>query len=229
MRNWTNEIRMDVTKDKERYLPCPLCSNDTRHKTLTSADYVGVATDMEFDWLERHEIVQCLGCEYLSFRKASTNSESYSHDEHGDIQPDIKEELFPSRIGGRRDLANTHYLPSEVKRIYQEAKLAVANPQPTLAGIGIRALVETVCKEKSASGGNLEQKIDSLAAAGLLTTEGSEILHGLRFLGNDAAHESTPHSKKTLNVALDVIENLLTNVYILPKVAEGQLKRRGSP
>jgi hypothetical protein len=42
-------------------------------------------------------------------------------------------------------------------------------------------------------------------------------LHKIRTLGNAAAHEVKPHTEKQLRLAMDVIEHLLTDVYILPK------------
>lgn len=228
MRDWTTKIELNRSEGKEYFLPCSRCSNETKHKTLCSADYRGTATDWDFDWCEVHQIVQCLGCESLSFRKSSSNSESVCQVGEDEWEVDEKVELFPPRISGRKNLQNTQMLPIDSKRIYDEVKLALSISQPTLAGIGIRALVETVCKEKNATGLNLENKIDDLVTKGVLTNEGAEILHGLRFLGNEAAHEGKPHSEAVLSVAFDVVENLLTNAYILPKVAAGKLKRRTS-
>ncbi len=228
MRNWETKIELGKSEGRESFIPCVSCANDTKHKVLLSADYRGSATEMEFDWCETYQVLECLGCESLSFRKVTSNSEDV--DQVGDNEWEVNEkvELFPPCIGNRKNLPNTHLLPVNVKRIYDEVKLALSSSQPVLGGIGIRALIETVCKEKNSVGANLENKIDNLSAKGFLTAEGAEILHGLRFLGNDAAHEGKPHSEKTLIVAFDVIENLLTNVYILPKVAAGELKRRPS-
>ena len=51
----------------------------------------------------------------------------------------------------------------------------------------MRALVEAVCMEKSASGNNIEKRIDDLVNKGVLTTEGADILHSIRLIGNKAA------------------------------------------
>lgn len=82
--------------------------------------------------------------------------------------------------------------------------------------------METVCHEKSAQGSNLVKKIDDLMAKSVLTPVGAQILHKIRTLGNDAAHEVKPHSERQLGVAMHVIEHLLTDVYILPKQVEAE-------
>ena len=172
--------------------------------------------------------MQCLGCRKLSFRKEQTNSEDSVEDEGGETLYVLHEELYPSRVAGRHELSDAKFLPFPILQIYQETYYAICNKQPILAGIGIRTLVEAVCKEKAAQGKNLEDKIDSLVKIGVLTSDGADILHSLRILGNLAAHEIRPHSEKTLSVAMDVVEHLLRGVYILPKVAANLPKRKDS-
>ena len=62
---------------------------------------------------------------------------------------------------------------------------------------------------------------------GVLTHMGAETLHSMRILGNEAAHEVKPHSEETLNLAMDVVEHMLNDVYILP-AATSELPKRGS-
>jgi len=89
-----------------------------------------------------------------------------------------------------------------------------------LAGVGLRALVETVCKEKKALGKELYAKINDLAAKQMLTLSGADILHKVRTLGNDAAHDAKPRTPRQLSRAMSVVEHMLKDVYILPKLVE---------
>jgi hypothetical protein len=109
-----------------------------------------------------------------------------------------------------------------VRGIYKETIQALSNNSPVLAGIGLRALIETICKEKNAEGRNLFLKIDDLVAKQILTPTGSTILHKIRTLGNDAAHEVKPHSEKQLGLAMDVVEHILNDVYIIPSKVESE-------
>ena len=90
--------------------------------------------------------------------------------------------------------------------------------------MGLRALVETVCKEKEAVGGDLFKKIDSLVEKRVLTPVGATILHKIRTVGNAAAHEVKPHSERQLSLALDIVEHLLKDVFILPKQVEAEFE-----
>ncbi len=98
------------------------------------------------------------------------------------------------------------------------------NEQSVLAGVGIRTLIEAVCKNKKTLGTDLFRQIDGLVSQGLLTAEGAKILHKIRSLGNAAAHEIKPHTPEQLGLALDVVEHLLQGVYVLPHHAKKKFK-----
>jgi hypothetical protein len=221
----TQEI--NKTQGREEKLPCSKCDGKTYHKVLLSVDLDGEESDGDFNfyWDSHYQIVQCQGCKTISFRRIYSNSEDYERIAQDESQLDVHEDLYPSRVEGRKGLeTEVHYLPSKVQRIYAETLQALNSKSPILAGIGLRALVETVCQEKSAQGANLLKKIDDLTAKSVLTPAGAQILHKIRTLGNAAAHEVKPHSEKQLGLAMDVIEHLLTDVYILPKQVEAEFE-----
>lgn len=206
-------------------VPCTECKRSTKHKVLASVDLNGE------DWYGQnsvqyavhHQVVQCQGCETTSFRVSSTNSEDYDVGDDG-LEEVESVTMYPSRNEGRSPIKDVFLLPPNVQRIYEESIKAMNNDQPVLAGIGIRALVETICKDKRANGHNLVERIDALVTIGVLTTEGAAILHKIRTLGNDAAHEVKPHKSDQLSLAFDVCEHLLQGVYLLPHYAKQTFK-----
>jgi Domain of unknown function (DUF4145) len=221
----TIKHRLNKSVDEEYQLPCTKCSGRTTHKVLASADIRGEQNDgdFQFSWATDNQIVQCLGCKTISFRQASSNSEDYQYIEDGEVVEIVDETLYPSRLEGRKGLSDdVHYLPTKVHRIYSETLQALMNHSPILAGIGLRALLETVCKEKNAVGKDLFKKIDNLVVQTILTPVSASILHKIRALGNEAAHEVKPHTDKQLGLAMDVVEHLLRDVYILPKQMDSE-------
>lgn len=99
---------------------------------------------------------------------------------------------------------------------------------PILGGIGIRAIVETVCNERGATGTNLFQKINSLVTLSLITQQEASVLHDLRFMGNEAAHKVKAHKSDELNLAFDVVEHLLNTVYLLAEQTKRLPKGSGA-
>lgn len=159
---------------------------------------------------------------------AREDSEGWVSDpDTGEMEPLVRETLYPPRVKERKPLTHLYYLPPNVASLYKETISALSNGSPVLAGIGVRALVEAVCKEREATGRTLEKQIDDLVEQGVLTSAGAGILHILRFMGNDAAHEAKPHKEEELLTALDVVENLLNSVYLIPGKA-GSLPKRNN-
>ncbi len=205
---------------------CLSCKRNTNHVVSTSLDIISESLSHDYDfWAsESYQILRCLGCRTISFRSTSMNSEDTDYDEEENTVVNFVTELLYPKRNGRNPLKDMALLPVNVQRIYEETIAAMNNSQPVLAGIGIRAIVETVCKNKKANGNNLLEKIDSLATLGLLTLDGAEILHKIRTLGNDAAHEVKPHKPDQLALAMDVCEHLLLGVYLLPHYATQTFK-----
>nr|WP_272891834.1 DUF4145 domain-containing protein [Stutzerimonas stutzeri] len=72
---------------------------------------------------------------------------------------------------------DSYLLPSNVQEIYQETIFAIEHEQNILAGIGVRALIETICKDLNAEGKDLYHKINSLQEKSIVTKERVETLH----------------------------------------------------
>ena len=221
----SEKVELNKSQNIDVEIPCTRCSGKTTHKVLTSVDVRGEETDGPYSiqWCDDYQILECAGCNTKSFRNVSSNSEDYYQISETEYDYQQLELLYPSRIEGRKNLEEEeHYLPNKVRGIYKETITALSNNSPILAGIGLRALIETICKDNDAVGRNLLLKIDDLVAKKILTPAGSQILHKIRSLGNDAAHEVKPHNEKQLGLAMDVVEHVLNDVYILPTKVEAE-------
>jgi len=177
------------------------------------------------------QLIQCQGCDHISFRKGFSEAQGFSQNNWSAEGDDFTVRIYPPRIAGRRKLERAFLMPNTVGKVYEETQTALCNEQPILAGAGIRILVECLYREKNAQGRNLESKIDDLVGLGILTQAGATILHGLRILGNESVHEIHEirrHEDGTLHTAMDIVETVLTNVYILPKMAEELALRGGN-
>lgn len=207
------------SKDKEYKLACIKCDCETYHKTLMSVNIH--ESEEGIDLWNDYEIVCCQGCKNISFRSNSACSEDINYDpETGEPSFDEDVQLYPNRIAGRKQVKDMYLLPNTILRIYRETHGALCSRLTILAGIGIRALIESVCKEKGAQGKSLEKKIDDLVLKGVLTSDSAETLHSTRLLGNKSAHEVVPANDDELDIAMDIVENLIKNVYVIPEKAK---------
>lgn len=207
---------VDASTSSEIWLPCIQCSGDTLHKPLVEVSTEGSLRDGDFDlfWNERHQTVQCQGCRSVSFRHESTNSEDVTHVGDGNFEPLVRVTLYPPREKDYPGLPDAHFLPTLIQVTYNETLSALRRNLPVLSAVGMRMIVEAVCREQNATG-TLQQMIDTLVRMGVLRDNDANLLHRLRSMGNDAAHQVKPHSRDFLRQALAAIEHLLISVYLV--------------
>ncbi len=221
-----SEVRVGKNSDTKVDAACGTCKRSTKHLILVDAS-LKKSEDLDYEYYactEEYQVVQCQGCESISFRKTHEDSETQQQVGTDEWEYVVQVEMHPNPESGRAALADDHLLPNNLQRIYEETLKSLNSGLSVLAGIGVRAIVETVCKEKKASGKDLNLKINDLVTQGVLTQDGANILHKLRTLGNNAAHEVKPHSNVQLGLAMDVIDHLLQGVYILPHHASKKFK-----
>ncbi len=214
--------QFNASRGDEIRIACSECDNVTKHEVVSSVDVKERTYDLvdggTISWT-RHQIVRCVGCEAYGFRRFYVNTEAFSV---GDDEPLLisSEEVYPPRLVGRKKLGDSQELPFKVRLIYNETYKCLVQEMPILAAVGIRGLVEAICQEQKAPGDNLKQKVEGLVGLGVLTRSGADILHKLRLLGNESAHEMKRHHLWRLGIAFDVAEHVLQAVYLLPEKAE---------
>ncbi len=199
---------------------CIECCKTTNHKVLsehTDRYREEYACDIIF------QIVQCLGCDDKSFRRVFFDIEASYPMQDNDWDVPCEVTIYPKAVEGHRQPYEMWMLPDIVKMIYSEVLIALREESRVLSGLGLRATVEAVCNDLNIPGKNLEVRINRLATSGYISKNDAERLHGIRFMGNDAAHDIKEPSEAGLLVALQIIEHLIASVYILEKKANGKI------
>jgi hypothetical protein len=206
-----NTFKAGTRDGQSRRTACNFCGgNVTQHTvraSVTETEYVegGTVGTVETDY----EVVQCDACQTFSFREFwCTSNQDPDYHEFGPEHTRV----FPPRLEGRPPLTRVE-LPSNIDAIYRETHWALCSGSVILAGIGMRAIVEAVCAKKRARGKDLEKRIDNLVELGVLSKNDAKVLHRLRDLGNQAAHDVKPLDSNRLKVAMDVVEQLLKQLF----------------
>lgn len=192
---------------------CSTCTFYTNHKELCREERYSDAPD--YLCKNIYSIVECMGCDTISYRTVFDDIESASFDESYNHDKYLTISNFPKTIEYHRTLKNRWYLPRKVELVYLEAINAFSNDCLLLTGVAFRALIESVCSDKDISGDNLGVKINSLFNKGIITKKESERLHTVKFLGNDAVHDMLMPNKSDLFLVLEMIEHLLNNLYLI--------------
>jgi len=199
---------------------CRNCCKSTNHDILAE-NQESHRDEYQCDII--FQIVQCRGCETKSFRKVFVDIEAAypTYEDHWEVPEDIT--IYPKAVEGHREIEDIFELPDIVRKIYSEVLLALKEDAKVLAGLGLRAAIEAVCNNLNIPGRSLEVRINKLATAGYISKKDAERLHGIRFMGNDAAHDIKTPKTESLDVALKIAEHLIASVYILEKKVSGNL------
>lgn len=120
-------------------------------------------------------------------------------------------------------------VPKAIARAAGEAHQALA-ASASLAGVAMaRATIEATAKDKGITSGNLQAKIERLAADGHISDSMKEAAHEIRFAGNEAAHGDIVNEPISVQDATEIVElmdAILERVYQEPaKVARVRASR----
>ncbi|MFU8886224.1 MAG: DUF4145 domain-containing protein [Cyanobacteriota bacterium] len=200
---------------------CSTCGRDTNHEVIV-AHKISYRDDYACDI--NYQVIGCLGCESVSFRKNFIDIESAYPNRDGEWEVPEDNDVYPKVLQGHVGIEDVFCLPDVVGKIYTEVLTAITEDARILAGLGLRGVVEAVCNDLEITGRSLETRINKLASAGHISKSDAERLHAIRFMGNDAAHEIRGPHDGALRVALKIVEHLLQSVYILEKEVEGRLE-----
>ncbi|MDX3772262.1 MULTISPECIES: DUF4145 domain-containing protein [unclassified Streptomyces] len=205
---------------------CPHC---LRHSTLTVSSH----SKLSGSYREDTKIARCLmtlDCNwcakesvylrFVSIRATPVSGGTREYYTTIDI-----EQVWPGRTP--RELAPE--APETVREVFAEAALAEAAGAFRLAGIGYRATVEQIVKERGAVGKNLYERITGLKSLGA-TEEIVEAFHEARFVGNDAAHDALAYSTEEIADIAELINEAVLVLYVQPaqraKMAAQRAARR---
>ena len=213
-----------MTKKDTVKLFCHDCGKATNHKVIAE-EKIGSSGGDDYHWGQQHYFARCAGCDSFTYAIESWSEDDWNP-HTGEMDSTWK--TYPRGATERQPMSDADELPPKVQLIYGEVIGAMNAQLSVLAGIGLRALIEAVCRDQKISGGNLQALIDGLATTGVLSKAQADILHGHRFLGNAAAHEVTSASPRELVAALDIAENVLRTIYVLPKLSK-QVKTGRKP
>jgi len=220
-------IRGLSKRQKDRIF-CNHCRTETNH-TCVGEHIRNPANDAKAlpwaDW-ERYRLWICDGCEEGTLELVGGDESTDPQDKPEILADSCYFDYYPPRTLFHVQGKKFAQLPEKLNELYREVLLAINNNVPLLCAIGIRALIEGICADKEIPGRSLEAKIEELG--GLLPKNIIAALHGIRFIGNVAAHELVAPSREELHLAIEICEDLLNYLYDLDYKARNMALTQGT-
>lgn len=186
---------------------CNTCKLYTRHEKVYNQRIEDKIGDINTFYQDVY-VWKCMGCETVTFGIAYFNEKNL--DTNGNMKKDIF--YFPYRQSQQILPKRFINLPSQLDNLYNEIIITFNNWCLILASIGLRSLLEGICKDKEIQGFNLEKKIDNMD---FISNSIKRNLHGIRFLGNSAAHELDSLSREEILIAIEIMEDVMNYTYEL--------------
>ena len=207
---------------EKQYL-CRNCKGLRNHQVLFEIKKRGGDDDDFFHWIRNFVVIECLGCENISFLEIYGDNQMIAQDDNGNYDYYYDTTIYPYYLDKGYELDNIHYLPETIRIIYKETISALKASSYILTAGGLRAIIEAVCNHLNIKQDNLAERIDLLNKQGYLTLNESKRLHSIRFLGNDALHEIEKPKKDQLYILLEIVNHLLSNLFINDNKIKGKM------
>ena len=90
--------------------------------------------------------------------------------------------------------------------------------------MGARTLVDMLMVDKVGDVGTFDVKLKKLEGLGVISRNNREVLSAALDVGHAAAHRGHAPNANDVNAVMDIVENLLHAVYVLPDMAKGLQK-----
>jgi hypothetical protein len=125
-------------------------------------------------------------------------------------------------------------IPEHIRRDLDEAKKCTTVGAFRACATMARRAIQAACLLKEADEKKkLFEQIDQLAAEGKITSDLKKWAHEVRYLGNDGAHPPKDYkndvvSQEDARDALELAEQFLEVLFVLPALAEERRKKRTS-
>lgn len=193
-------------------LHCVSCKRATIHRV--EARCKGAWSDEE-DHMSgggTYSILRCGACDDVCYETVTWDSETYGHDENGDMVSIETSVQYPAPASAHFSF-NTESTPWKLNQILGEMLYSLAGSKMILATMGLRLAVEFIVNDKQCAGVNLKQKIDDLRVKDLIDDDQKDLLHKMRDRGNAGAHDAKGMNAKELVAGMGIIEGLLEKLY----------------
>jgi hypothetical protein len=228
-----HRVTTKKAKKKQKIVHCNNCQGDRNQEIRKSVKVTERGPDDESTDL--FEILQCLGCKEVSFLRTSSSSDDFEIicNEEGNEEMYHPERLtyFPP-AKWRKEPKWLHQLNNvQNQRLYKlisEVYTAVHADSLILACSGARIIVDHVINATVGGSGGFKEGLRLLQEKGYISPSEKEVLSAAVEAGHASTHRDWTADKSQLEIVIDIVENLVQRVFILPDLAE-DLKKEIPP
>lgn len=194
-----------------KILTCYHCGNkgllkieNIHNKTYGGPVYNEVCVVIDYDSLEKYRwfTLSCPVCGKVTL--------------YEECDDDLYQETFIRYLYPPIDL-EFNGVPESVRTAFESA-LKVKNVDSAICLLSLRRVLEAICKEKNANGGNLYEMVKDMIKKKVLPEMFDDACWIIRILGNSVAHGDTKtFYKSQVEQTINFVETIINYLYVLPE------------
>lgn len=207
---------------------CPGCIGERNCSILFQTRVDGCfEQETGFSGWDKYYVLKCMGCDETFF----LHENWFSEDMDCDGSNSIKRMYYP-KIENRRANKNLRnlfgYTDALVVSLYKEIYMAINNDLPQLAAAGTRALIERISDDLIGCCNDFKEYLTGLLNSGHISEIQCDVLSKTLEIGHGVMHRGhVPHMPE-VEQTLDIVENLIEQVYINQSKADN-IKKKTPP
>jgi hypothetical protein len=173
------------------------------------------------DGVNAYLIAECDGCKTVTFVHRHWFSEDTEHTVDGS-RPVIHYDLYPPAPTRKKPEWNLGFfwgMPVNqfwIIQLHEDIYKAIALKSHSLAAMGIRTIVDWIVTKEAGDFGTFKQKLIRMSEKTLISETQIEVILAAFDAGSAAAHRGYSPELASINTLLDIAENLLEQIYIIP-------------
>lgn len=197
---------------KER---CNSCGPSVNHTVLDIRkrhDSELIEDHFEISWGDIYTILKCNGCDAVKIK----HDDWFSEDTGPMGQPNLNTRYYPPSIF-RKPPDWLRELDSEwhITKLFKEVYSSLQNDCPSLAAMGLRAILEAVMIDKVKDQGGFHANLKAFESAGFISRLQLEILEKALEVGHASIHRGLIPKNDQVIFSLDLAETLVHHLYLL--------------
>lgn len=173
----------------------------------------GVSEAYNVNGEDQYRVLECAGCEGISFVHTSWFSEIT--EENGD--PVVTTNQFPPETF-RPEPKWMDRLDEQwhITKLLREVYIAIQQGATAIAAMGIRAIIEAMMIEKVGDQGSFRKNLEACKKQGLMSASQEKVLGAALEIGHASIHRGFIPSKCQLETAMDILESLIQTWHLFP-------------
>jgi len=203
-----------MTSEDMKWFHCNDCNGEKKHKILFKKVTRWSEPGYPVDGGNAYRLIECCGCETIKL----VHEDWCSEHTDAELRPIIHKKYYPPSLFRPLPKWLNNLDPEwEITKLVIEVYSALQNDSPSLALMGIRAIIEQLMIEKTGDNNSFKKNMMEFEKQGYISSKQRKFLESALEAGHASIHRGFIPKSIHIETCMDVCENLIETIHILPR------------